>query len=480
MDFMQQMMNHIMVPLRRDVQQINMINTIAVDGCYGGETRDALNLIMNGGPDPILTSSNIIATKVSHHNSESNSPKTFLKLVNDYNGITSTDTGKILDREILVGLNRSTTDKHPTSDPDIGIYELYGNDDWDGDGISNYIEVENSEVGNNLNPLIANPEYTTPANANNQYVSVERGVYNNGLLHGGLRIANVNKGYYYFGGSAPDKNNYGTLRTLRLIETVAKAWDNLHPDLAPLKKNIFANGDGVTNLRNNDIDGDGTPDVPGGTDVRIGIGNLSLQPGGKTDHHSHQNGLDADIRLVRSDNKEHSLDLQIDGPANYSVDYTLSLINLFIDAGASFIAVDPLAGIEQGDIVWIDLKEDSKTHLRAHRHHMHVRFPLANTPTGVINLTPANSSIKVGSSTTIISGQIRDIYGFPLIPGVLIKIKTDAGLLNGQGDTVTVPVDAEGKISLTLSADEIVSTVTVTASSIQGDAAGNTTVHFIQ
>ena len=167
-DFVQKMINHILVPLRASANEADIKNTLTVDGYYGNDTRQAIEAIISGGTDP--TGSTIVDTNISHHIDEANSLNTFKKLAKDYSGINDADIGKTITKEILVGINRVDTDRHPTNNPDIGIYELYLNDDWDGDGISNYIEVENG-----IDQLTPNTGYTYPPDSENPSISVERG-----------------------------------------------------------------------------------------------------------------------------------------------------------------------------------------------------------------------------------------------------------------------------------------------------------------
>ncbi len=469
LDFVQKMINHIIVPLRTPVTEANIKNTIDVDGYYGDMTKQALEAIINGGADP--TGSTLVDTKVSHHSNETGSYNTFRKLAKDYSGLEETDIGKVIDKEILVGLNKTDTDKHPVNNADIGIYELYENDDWDGDGVSNYVEVENG-----IDPLNANPEYISPANATNPNISVERGTYSNGLLNSGLRIANVNKGYYYFkGGDISDTDNYGALRFLQFIEFVAKEWERIHPDSAPLKKNIFANGDNKTNLDNNDDDGDGIQDTNNGTEVRIGIGDLSRQGGGsfQPDHSSHQNGLDMDVRYVRNNNTEGNVDLSGSDGTDLLFDENLTseLINLFIQYGASKIFIDKRTGIPK-NLPIVDWDETG-----GHRHHMHVRFPAINVPTGPINLHANQLSIPANGISTIqiTSDQIRDTYGFSLLSGIVIRVTTTRGtIVEGQN----IAVNQEGRISFTLRSTTTPGQAVITARSIDGDARGTITINF--
>ena len=389
--------------------------------------------IMNGGPDP--TGTTLVDTKVSHHSDEQNSPNTFKKIVTDYgSGITVSDTGKVIDKEILVGLNKQTTDKHPQNDPDVGIYELYLDaqevqeyqiniEDWDGDGLSNYIEVENG-----LDPLVKNTDYFPSASSANSTVpenintlkAYPQGTYGNGKLFGGLRTANNNKGYFYQnapGNGENNTDNYGIPDTLNRIERVARVWEKRHPDLAPLKANIFTTGQ-RDNLYTSDSD------IMNG--IRIGTNDLSFQNGGDTpDHNSHENGLDIDVWYMRKDNAEYTNSQTFAGvPVGnilYSEDLSAELVKLFVEIGGAVrVFVNINSGITGTNIVQ---RQD-------HIDHMHVAFPNPNPPTGTgtITLTAAPPQ-QVGEYyvSTVRSEPITDRYGKPLFNGFLVHVSTSIG-----------------------------------------------------
>lgn len=124
-----------------------------------------------------------------------------------------------------------------------------------------------------------------------QLKAYPQGTYGNGKLFGGLRIANNSKGcFYQKGGDAvSDQDNFAIPDVLNRIKLVAREWEKRHPDLIPLKANIFTTGN-ADNLYADDgrINVDGTPQVNG---IRIGMNDLSKQNGGEFQpHNSHQNG----------------------------------------------------------------------------------------------------------------------------------------------------------------------------------------------
>ena len=238
LDFVQSMMNHVIVPLRRPAAESNIKNSCLVDGYYGTTTKTALEAIINGTTDPAGTP--LWDTFVSHHVNEQNSLNTFAKLAKDYSNLSLTDIGMVIDREILVGLNQTEADISPTN-TDIGLYEMYQADDWDGDGLSNYVEVENSldplAFNNNYLPQV--PWYSGPPLNIDQLKVYPQGTYGNGKIIGeALRTPNNSKGYFYQnspGNGENNTDNYAIPDTLNRIERVAREWARRHPDLAPLK-----------------------------------------------------------------------------------------------------------------------------------------------------------------------------------------------------------------------------------------------------
>ena len=100
------------------------------------------------------------------------------------------------------------------------------------------------------------------------------------------------------------------------------------------------------------------PDAP-----RLGIGDLSLDGGGSFDlHASHENGLDVDIRLPRTDGREGQ-----SNPANYDRMLTQALIDRIVGRGAEYVFFGPnldVRGPRGIVMVWPN-----------HDDHLHVRLP---------------------------------------------------------------------------------------------------------
>lgn len=105
------------------------------------------------------------------------------------------------------------------------------------------------------------------------------------------------RGYQYWrGGDPEDTDNWGTLELINLVERVAREWNRKYPSY-PI----------ITSM------------------------DMSKQPGGSfPPHGSHQNGLDVDIRYIRTDNS--SSGVTPDDPL-YSRSRTQQLIDLFFKFG---------------------------------------------------------------------------------------------------------------------------------------------------
>ncbi|MEM9290992.1 MAG: penicillin-insensitive murein endopeptidase [Acidobacteriota bacterium] len=162
-------------------------------------------------------------------------------------------------------------------------------------------------------------------------VCEHRGTPTNGSLVNDASLPNTGAGYYYFrGGDAADTDDWSCA-------------DTIHADLATV--------------------GAGWP----ATRPRIGIGDLSLMGGGFWgDHTSHQNGLDVDMRYVRSDGQEAPVSFNNPGtPAIYDQAATQEMVDALIAEGAVLVIVDNRSGIT-GAVVQYENAQ--------HHNHIHVRF----------------------------------------------------------------------------------------------------------
>ena len=131
------------------------------------------------------------------------------------------------------------------------------------------------------------------------------------------------------------KRLYGTERTIRTIVSVAAAFRTAHPD-AP----------------------------------RLVIGDISREDGGPMNEHvSHQNGLDVDIRLVRSDGVEGPAD-----PSTYDPGLTQELLDRLIAMGAQYVFVGPSLDLHGPPGIVVNWPN--------HDDHLHWRIP---DPDGLSN-----------------------------------------------------------------------------------------------
>ncbi|MDH3976772.1 MAG: Ig-like domain-containing protein, partial [Deltaproteobacteria bacterium] len=498
-DSVQMMMNHIIPPLEEVVSKENQRSSITPDGLYGNNTVTVLKAIMNGtatGFDRAL-----VNTQVSHQDSRDGYISTFEKINKEYNwynyvlSANELDEGKVIDKEILIGLDSDDAEiRHPLTDEDIGIYELYMDDDWDDDSINNYIEVENE-----LYPLYPDSGYT---NSESSVFSVERGNYGNyngvegkqGLLENGLRIANSNKGYYYFRSLDPidDIDNYGALRALMILENVGKAWIDLYPDIYPMKKSMFVR-DGAPNLEtyksniythpdldHNDDDDDNIFDnnTSFPNEARIGIGDISIQGGGPFPQHvTHQNGLGVDIRFVRNNNTEGSVDISLTSPTRdlFDEELTRELIEILFNEGAFRVYVVAGTGIEQS----IDDPNRQIRYANGHHNHLHADFPIVNIPVGDISLSPSPLSMPAdGNSTITINVDGKDHFGYNL---VAVTASTTSGQIivgNNVSQSQNVSISDNETMSFQLRASNEPGEAVVTVKSIRRGTEGQIKINF--
>ncbi|MBA4313586.1 MAG: hypothetical protein C0417_13255 [Chlorobiaceae bacterium] len=226
--------------------------------------------------------------------------------------------------------------------------------DYDGDGISDAVEDENGGINGVRNiieygaeffdydknstsdpPKISKTILSTNAWYTNREMhdySLARGNWTSGSLVNGLRIANYGIGYQYWRGSdVADTDNWATLELINLFEKVARKWNASYPNY-PI----------ITSM------------------------DMSLQCGGPfivndiTQHGSHQNGLDVDIRYIRTDNSSEPVD--INNNTFYSRQRTQELINCFRQTGNVSL------------IFSADNNLDNITYDADHTNHLHIRI----------------------------------------------------------------------------------------------------------
>jgi len=179
-----------------------------------------------------------------------------------------------------------------------------------------------------------------PPNAADRVIwrdSVASGGPNAGRLLRGVQLPPKGEGFYTYNPSTQSPpggvdRRWGHATVVREIILLGRWWARTHPD-----------------------------------QPRLGIGDVSRPEGGRfsgpgVGHLSHQNGLDVDIRLVRSDDKEDGAD-----PGTYNSSLTQDVVNRLVQRGASLVLIGPN----------LDLSGPSGIVRRWPNHddHLHVRFP---------------------------------------------------------------------------------------------------------
>ncbi len=164
--------------------------------------------------------------------------------------------------------------------------------------------------------------------------SIAHGSPNAGWLEDGVLLPVRGPGYYTYNPDTQEPpggplRRWGTARLVHEVLDVAAWWADAHPN-AP----------------------------------RLGVGDLALKGGGPftSDHASHQNGLDVDIRLPRRDGVEGPAN-----PGNYDRDLTQQLVDRLVAQGASLVLIGPS----------LDLTGPPGVVMRWPNHddHLHARFP---------------------------------------------------------------------------------------------------------
>ncbi len=174
--------------------------------------------------------------------------------------------------------------------------------------------------------------------------TLHRGERSNGSLVGGMSLPDPGPGYYQDPvGDVKNQDDWGGAEAaILLIQTVGGQWFQNHP----------------------------TP--------RIGILDISKAPSGGPfpPHEEHQNGLDIDVRYIRTDGAEQALNLADPNQKPlFDKAKTIELLRLFANNGSLYrILVSPLAGITSADVPGANIVE-----LSGHDNHFHVSL---NDPDG--------------------------------------------------------------------------------------------------
>lgn len=217
---------------------------------------------------------------------------------------------------------------------------------WDNDG---------DWISNNTENNSANSQYGFDPEVADENPSIAHGIPTNGSLEGGINIWGNGTGYYQWrGGDEQDTDDWGTLQLINTIEGAGRLLTGDQP--LPVGNEWTSNSD---------------------YSGRFGVLDLSKQEGGDwfPDHESHQNGLDVDIRYVRTDRSEAPFNFDEDPIEDYDYQATLKLFEaLYYGDGMTannidFFVVDSRAGnLEPANQVW-EVKE-----LSGHQNHIHVRI----------------------------------------------------------------------------------------------------------
>lgn len=167
--------------------------------------------------------------------------------------------------------------------------------------------------------------------------SLAHGTPNGGSLSGAVRLPQEGPGYYGYDPATQSppggaERQWGTAALVREVIELGVWWQAAFP-----------------------------------AQPRLGIGDLSRPGGGSftgpvVGHASHQNGLDADIRLVRRDGAEGPVDA-----SNYDRGLTQAVVDRLVARGASLVLIGPsldLTGPPGVVVRWPN-----------HDDHLHVRFP---------------------------------------------------------------------------------------------------------
>ncbi len=205
--------------------------------------------------------------------------------------------------------------------------------DRDRDGVSRLVEVEPLNAEFCLDTLLINTDPSEPG-----------GLAYDGSLTSGLNLADrfASLPYYHDPGSdALDSDDWGAHELIRTLELASQCWTRylrqVHREARP----------------------------------RIGVLDLSVRGGGPfPPHASHQNGLDMDVRYVRSDRAEAPLNLATADSVNFDLIGSLELMACFArqDSSVERIFVDPtLMGRFE------DWTGGRISGVSGHHHHFHVR-----------------------------------------------------------------------------------------------------------
>jgi hypothetical protein len=194
--------------------------------------------------------------------------------------------------------------------------------------------------------------YGLDTTVNDPDPSRARGTPTNGSILDALNLPDAHRNYYhYLGTDGTDTDDWGTLTLINRGEGVAGDWGDvtrpcIQPEYDPSPPNRFGIGD-----------------------MSLGDENTQIFGGETPDHTSHENGLDMDIRFLRTDDAESPLDLESPQVAFYDVGATADLMGCFLYyTNVERLIVDTVyANIDFGGDTRI-------VHDVTHRDHFHIRI----------------------------------------------------------------------------------------------------------
>lgn len=176
----------------------------------------------------------------------------------------------------------------------------------------------------------------------NEDPSIAHGTYTNGTLENGINLVDRGDrfhGYYHYNGTEPiDSDDWGTLTIINKIEAAARSWEAF----------VFFD---------------------------FGVGDISLQNGGYWfPHASHQNGLDADFRYIRTDRQELPLDVSTSDSTLFDVETTASLISYLLYEWGD--TTNTIFFIDTNYVRIYDPSNLNRVrHAEGHANHFHMRIP---------------------------------------------------------------------------------------------------------
>jgi hypothetical protein len=234
--------------------------------------------------------------------------------------------------------------------------------DTDGDGISNAVEAEPLNVQlyhfDTVLPFDLDPSLAQgcPGSAN---------PFCTGAAYNAINLPDADRanGYYHYYQpyDSPNTNDWGTLTLIKTLESTSRIWNNTLHYCWSYRRNrgVWAPKFGAGDLSQGSLAA--APYMGGPWYNNQGLPRHS---------HSHQNGLDLDIRYLRLNGDTIPLNLASPDSVFYDLDATVDLGSCFMAAGnIQYIFIDTIyAHISRRGF------ESIVVHDTSHRNHFHVRI----------------------------------------------------------------------------------------------------------